>query len=167
MKKIVFDIQGIGKLIKDHLLSVPFYQRPFEWKKTHIEELFHDIHNSISNSDNEYFLGTVVLSEKNGSKELNIVDGQQRVTSIVIFLSAIRDLFYERKENKKGDKFQEKFISDLNTRSDENVAKLKLGQADRMFFQEYIVDKKTDRKPLKESHSRIITAKNIAKDQIK
>jgi uncharacterized protein with ParB-like and HNH nuclease domain len=166
MKKIEFEIQGIGKLIKDHLLAVPFYQRPFAWKKTNIDELFNDIHLCISNSDNEHFLGTVVLAEKENSKELEIVDGQQRITTIVIFLSAIRDLFYDRKEDRKGNAFQEKYISNYDTRSDENIAKLKLGQDDRTFFQEYIIDKK-ETKPLKESHERIIITKNIAKEQIK
>ncbi|MBI5750390.1 MAG: DUF262 domain-containing protein [Nitrospinae bacterium] len=166
MSNIKFDIQGIGKLIKDYSLSVPPYQREYKWEEIHIRELITDIHNSISTSDKEYFLGTVVLSEKQNTKELEIVDGQQRITTIVIFLSAVRDFFYDKHEQKKGNSFQEKFISNYNTRSDENVSKLKLGLTDRAFFQEYIIDKDETSKGSKESHKRIIKAKEIAKEQV-
>ncbi|MBI3585249.1 MAG: DUF262 domain-containing protein [Nitrospinae bacterium] len=166
MSNIKFDIQGIGKLIKDYSLSVPPYQREYKWEEIHIRELITDIHNSISTSDKEYFLGTVVLSEKQNTKELEIVDGQQRITTIVIFLSAVRDFFYDKHEQKKGNSFKEKFISNYNTRSDENVSKLKLGLTDRAFFQEYIIDKDETSKGSKESHKRIIKAKEIAKEQV-
>ncbi len=98
MSSIKFEIKGIGKLIKDHQLAVPIYQRPYAWEEKNIDDLFGDIHEAISNNENEYFLGTIVLSEKENSNELEIVDGQQRIASILIFLSAAKDYFENNRE---------------------------------------------------------------------
>lgn len=166
MSNIIFENKGIGKLIKDHQLAVPIYQRPYAWEDKHISDLFSDLHNAISGNENEYFLGTIVLSEKENSSELEIVDGQQRITSIVIFLSSIRDYFESNNQKRQADSIQNDFISGYDRQRDENLPKLKLGQLDNTFFRKYIVDKKTDEKQIKDSHRRITTTKKLSTEQI-
>lgn len=64
---------------------VPSYQRNFTWKRDHAEEFFEDI------SSGSIFLGTIVLDTKNEVRgSVDIVDGQQRITTIFIFLAACR-----------------------------------------------------------------------------
>lgn len=166
MSNIIFENKGIGKLIKDHQLAVPIYQRPYAWEDKNISDLFSDIHNAISSNENEYFLGTIVLSEKENSSELEIVDGQQRITSIVVFLSSIRDYFESNNKQKQASSIQNDFISGYDRQRDENLPKLKLGQLDNTFFRKYIVDKEIEEKQIKDSHRRIATTKKLSTEQI-
>lgn len=166
MSNIIFENKGIGKLIKDHQLSVPIYQRPYAWEDKHITDLFSDIHNAISGNEDEYFLGTIVLSEKENSNDLEIVDGQQRITSIIIFLSSIRDYFKLNNKQKQAESIQNDFISGYDRQKDENLPKLKLGQLDNTFFRKYIVEMETDEKQIKDSHLRIARNKKLSTKQI-
>src|SRR3972149_5968501 len=166
MSNIIFENKGIGKLIKDRQLAVPIYQRPYAWEEKNISDLFSDIHNAISSNEDEYFLGTIVLSKKENSSELEIVDGQQRITSIVIFLSSIRDYFESNNQQRQATSIQNDFISGYDRQRDENLPKLKLGQLDNAFFRKYIVGKEIEEKQTKDSHQRIATTKKLATEQI-
>lgn len=74
---------------------IPRYQRDFSWTKENIDELWSDLINSIEKDENgnliceEYFIGTLVLAGRDDSFEVEIVDGQQRLTVITMFISAI------------------------------------------------------------------------------
>ncbi len=166
MSNIIFENKGIGKLIKDHQLAVPTYQRPYAWEDKNISDLFSDIHNAISGNENEYFLGTIVLSEKENSSELEIVDGQQRITSIVIFLSSVRDFFNTHEQQRQASSIQTDFISGYDRQRDEYLPKLTLGKLDNTFFRKYIVDNESGEQQSKDSHRRIALTKNLSAQQI-
>ena len=73
-------------------LVIPIYQRPYSWTSFQIEDLFTDIKYLIDNNDSKHFMGLLVLtSNGNQSKSFDIIDGQQRITSISILLAVIRD----------------------------------------------------------------------------
>jgi len=72
---------------------IPEYQRPYSWISEQIDTLFNDIWDFTCNeggSDREgtYFLGSIV-SYENDKREQEIIDGQQRITSIFLLLRAI------------------------------------------------------------------------------
>lgn len=75
---------------------VPDYQRPYSWGEEEIVTLFNDlllftegdISKKNKNSNDTYFLGTVI-SFKNENGEQEIIDGQQRITSLFLLLRAI------------------------------------------------------------------------------
>ncbi len=69
-------------------IKIPDYQREFRWGEKQLEELYSDI-----NSGNCY-LGQIAVSHKNGTKMYSLVDGQQRITSIIIFLTVLFRQFY-------------------------------------------------------------------------
>lgn len=89
----------------DKTFTIPPYQRNYEWTTEQCEELFKDIENAYLRQKNHY-LGNVVyyFGEKNGAQytEVVLVDGQQRITTIVLLLCAIRD------SGKIQDEFQKK-----------------------------------------------------------
>lgn len=73
---------------------IPVYQRDYKWKTTHCEQLFNDIVQIIKNG-NPHFIGTFVYQETAGAdifRDLVIIDGQQRITSIILFVKALYDL---------------------------------------------------------------------------
>lgn len=72
---------------------IPEYQRPYSWTNEQIETLFRDIWEFTSNNggtenDGTYFLGSIV-SYENENGEQEIIDGQQRITSLFLLLRAI------------------------------------------------------------------------------
>lgn len=78
---------------------IPEYQRPYVWGKDQIAELLQDLSDAMNRDENtQYFLGSMVLqkrtSEKNNTKyvEYDVLDGQQRLTTLFLLMSVIRDL---------------------------------------------------------------------------
>lgn len=78
---------------------VPRFQREYSWGKEQVSELWHDIVSNIHYQEDgqyqydEYFIGALVLVGQETSSELMIVDGQQRLTTLTILLSALCDKF--------------------------------------------------------------------------
>jgi len=64
-------------------LKIPSYQRNYCWEDANIEALW----NSLVNSNGDIHLGNIILQEKNG--KFNIIDGQQRLTTLSLFAMAL------------------------------------------------------------------------------
>ena len=90
---IQFTSKKVGELLKEGNLRIPSYQRPYKWNRKHIRNLFYDLRDAMGKK--EYQIGSVILHENDG--HLDIVDGQQRLISISLFLHLLDDL-----ENYKG-----------------------------------------------------------------
>lgn len=77
--------------------QIPNYQRPYSWEDEHIEQLWDDIVTACQNNkedaaiDENYFLGSVILIPNQSS--FDVVDGQQRLTTLTILFCVIRDLY--------------------------------------------------------------------------
>ena len=69
-------------------LSVPDYQRGYSWEDDQRKDLIGDIAQIIT-QDHRHFTGTVVASQNNNSSVFDLVDGQQRITSLTIFMSCL------------------------------------------------------------------------------
>lgn len=83
---------------------VPRFQREYSWTKDEVSELWHDVINNLKIQDGriknlEYFIGSLVLIGEDKSPEMLIVDGQQRLTTITILLSALVETFKSVGEN--------------------------------------------------------------------
>jgi uncharacterized protein with ParB-like and HNH nuclease domain len=82
------DNSSVADLFNNDLFyEIPEFQRPFSWEKDQFEELIDDL--SEADSTKEYFLGTIVYYKSDGVRM--VVDGQQRLTSLMILLACLRD----------------------------------------------------------------------------
>ncbi len=84
-----------------YLFRIPSYQRPYAWTTEQASELLSDIITACGEAGNvadatPYFLGSIVLIKDPQSPEADVVDGQQRLTTLTILLSALRDLSENR-----------------------------------------------------------------------
>lgn len=101
-----------GLLSRNYHLVVPEYQRQYSWD----EEQWEDFWNDLTSLEDEetHFLGSIVVVEKDTSiDELDrwdIVDGQQRLTTISILLCAIREHYDKLDDKKAGDKISNKYL---------------------------------------------------------
>ena len=85
---IQFTSKKVGELLKEGNLRIPSYQRPYKWNRKHIRNLFYDLRDAMEKK--EYQVGSVILHDNNGY--LDIVDGQQRLISISLFLHLLEKL---------------------------------------------------------------------------
>ena len=77
----------------DALYQIPRYQRPYSWSDDQLEKLWEDLMEAY-HADQNYFLGSVITAKpEEKSSYLDVVDGQQRLTTLVIMLCVYRDLF--------------------------------------------------------------------------
>ena len=77
----------------DYAFRIPNYQRPYAWEVEQAEQLLADLVDFMDDKGDEpYFLGSIVLIKKPGSPEADVVDGQQRLTTLTILLAVVRDL---------------------------------------------------------------------------
>lgn len=74
---------------------IPVYQRNYDWKKIQCETLFKDIEALAGDIErNSHFLGTIVYVEGDSNatfRAFSVIDGQQRLTTIMLLLKAIVD----------------------------------------------------------------------------
>jgi hypothetical protein len=93
--------QPISKIFSnDYVFRIPGYQRPYAWTTEQARDLFDDISGFIqAHKKGEearvdemppYFLGSIVLVKPNELPNADVVDGQQRLTTLTLLLSAIR-----------------------------------------------------------------------------
>src|SRR5947209_11668168 len=81
---------GVGKLLQDNRFIVPNHQRDYSWTDHEVGQLLDDIEDAMERGFPEYFLGLMVFMHSEAQR-LTVLDGQQRLASVVIILSAIRD----------------------------------------------------------------------------
>ena len=90
--------------IKEKFL-IPEYQRPYAWTDEQVITLFDDLKEYTNNqNESSYFLGCIV-SFTNENKEQEIIDGQQRITTLLLLLRAIHKKLQKMSDSKEKENF--------------------------------------------------------------
>jgi hypothetical protein len=88
--------ETIKNLFLSASFSVPDYQRAYEWGSEEVGEFWTDLNEYVGDKDDGYFLGTVIFERRTRSSGMvEIVEGQQRLTTMFIFLIACRNRAFE------------------------------------------------------------------------
>ena len=158
LEEIKIDLIGLGEILKNNNLSVPIYQRSYAWKEQNVLDLLQDITTAIKEGATEYFLGSVVMSQKNKDRP-EVVDGQQRLATVTILLASVRDYFYEKHDETRAHNIEDEYLVKTDLGTLERIPKLQLNQADNDFFLNRILGLPNSEQksitPSKESHKRI------------
>lgn len=81
-----------GRVFSDeYAFEIPVYQRPYAWEVEQVRDLLNDLTQAMD-GDGVHFLGSIVLIKSPDSPQAKVVDGQQRLTTLTILLSVLRDL---------------------------------------------------------------------------
>ena len=145
MENTIHTLQNIFKI---SIFSIPQYQRAYAWEKdkqlpTYLDDLRQQAFATDRNQDKSYFLGTLLLHQVDplkNDKNIHVVDGQQRLTTSVIFIAAALN-FLEKNKEKIDDptiklkSLYRNFIFD----DDEEVHKFNTIQEDNAFFRSAIL----------------------------
>lgn len=109
--------------------AVPHYQRDYSWSHDHRLELWNDIYTAFTNNS-DYFLGSFVLNTENVDEtgNLEIVDGQQRLTTLSTLFAVIRDISNAYLDDPSVDAFKAINHIDPNNKKQAKKAYLKSNQ---------------------------------------
>jgi hypothetical protein len=148
------------------IFNIPEYQRAYAWSYLQLMDFMDDINNQkIGRS---YFLGTVLFEEKglDGNYELiDIVDGQQRLTTIIIFMSTLisrlRELSSSEEESEDIDLLYETYVKHRRQ------YKLRALEEDNDFFHSYILEDKNGKSFIRTpAQRRLYEAKEFFKNRL-
>lgn len=131
----------------DYLFMIPSVQRPYSWTTDQAGELLDDLldfikHHGITEENVErmpepYFLGSIVLV-KTEKPEAEVLDGQQRLTTLTILLSALRSYL----PSEYADEINELIVQKgSRIRKIEDTYRLQLRRKDNDFFRKYIQER--------------------------
>ena len=137
MSKLNVDQKTIKQLFEDKKSDflIPDYQRPYAWQETECQTLWDDIFSFAFpdddcdnfNSDEEYFLGPIVTFKNDNGKQ-EIIDGQQRLTTLMLLLRAFYAKYGSAKDANSisTKKMIEKCIWKTNEFEEPNMNELKI-----------------------------------------
>ena len=162
MSTVSFGAQllSLPNIFKNRFFTIPDYQRSYSWDKKQVEELLKDIDHLINDESTlRHYTGTLVLSQanENDHTEFQVVDGQQRLTTLVILMRMLKEyLPIEGKQETtnlylhRGEQGNERPVLRLNSDTYD-------------FFERVIIgDGNTDNEPTTlESHERLLDARKL------
>ena len=145
-------------------IKVPDYQRAYSWEEKEIEQFLLDIKEYIDKKGINYYIGHFLFEKKDNEKIGYIIDGQQRLTTIIIFLSSV---FEKIKKLNNGELSAE----ELNIYKSiiENNGEIKFSTVDydnKLFKERVIGIEKGIIKPETQSQSRILEAAKYFKKKL-
>lgn len=85
------EIKKLSELLKIENLTIPPYQRPYKWSEKNVIQLLEDYFEYVIVKNKKYRIGNIILH--NDNKKNNIVDGQQRLTTISLLLKKLDNDF--------------------------------------------------------------------------
>lgn len=136
-KKISGAEYPVAKIFSsDFDYAIPSYQRPYAWTEVQAGDLFSDLYDFfVKEKDDTYFLGSIVLIKDEGKPHAEVIDGQQRLTTLTILLAALTSYF-------SGDLRSdfENYLREPGRASQglKPKPRLTLRERDRKFFADYV-----------------------------
>lgn len=134
----------ISKLFdsKNRKFEIPSYQRSYSWEEKQILQFIED----LKNAENQYYLGHFLFSIKeNEENTLLIIDGQQRLTTCIIFFSCVKKILGLRQEDGENITLNLEDITDYYLRDiRKETQKFQTVYYDNNFFIDEIIDGRTD-----------------------
>ena len=139
--------------------EIPVYQRAYSWDKKNWDMFLEDIVEQL-NGDNNYFYGNILLETIKKDRNYEIIDGQQRLTTLTIFMRALLNVLNQRENEEilKDFDFDEK--EKIYIKNGGNI-KLRPVEYDRACFDAIIVDNKNKFEINTPSQKKILEAKEL------
>jgi hypothetical protein len=135
---ITADQHTVADVLGDGFLhEIPPYQRPYAWTPEHALQLFDDLREAMHSGEGEpYFLGSIVLIKPQGQNVGQVVDGQQRLTTLTILAAVLRDVATDKLEHDA--LAAAVYIEPNRFKAQVEAIRLRAHSEDRMFFKEAI-----------------------------
>jgi len=138
------NLTKLGSFLGNEKLYIPEYQRGYSWEETQLDDFWLDLEQIYEeNTHDEHFLGQVVIHKNKEDGKRYIIDGQQRISTTIIFLDILRTKFKEIADstnnndaNDDSEDINAKYIGRISESKREQY--LSMGGVDKEFFFEYV-----------------------------
>ena len=145
-KEIKAEGRSLAKIFNpDFEFNIPHYQRPYSWTTEHTSNLFNDLYDFYRDSQtDDYFLGSIVLIEEEGKRKVDVIDGQQRLTTLTILFACLAYQVGKIAKNKADYEYQDELLKvyilerGIKSQKIDPKPRLNIRQRDRNFFANYI-----------------------------
>lgn len=127
----------LSKVLTDsRVYEIPRYQRPYSWTEKNVQDLISDVYDAFEERQPEYFIGSIITIEKTKDTLFEVVDGQQRLTTLNLILAKLRDLIIDSAAKQE----VQKRILPVNVLTGESEKpRLIIRKQDQRFFTNYIL----------------------------
>ena len=159
-------IMGLDDLFNFQIsYRIPQFQRPYAWRVEQWDALWDDVR-AIANRINDprasegllpHFMGAIVLQDRNDevpfdeARRVLVVDGQQRLTTLQLFLKAMQNAFaFSLSDTGRAGQIDTLLLNDSNRTGNDNLNQTKIRQSnllDQSEFQEVIRNSMNDQRP--------------------
>lgn len=156
----------IGKILTEQICyEIPPYQRPYSWGKDNVQELLDDLWEAYSENDSEYFIGSLITIEQDRDRRYDVVDGQQRLTTLNIIFASLRD---QITDSAAQEELGKRILPRNVLTGEAETPRLVLRKKDQAFFRKYILESQPisdeSRSELEKPQRRLIeNLKNVEK----
>lgn len=167
----------INKMLLGNKIFVPNYQRAYSWEtptqendknsKTHTDVFYQDLLDCYKSYPNTHYYFGHFLFEEKGNNLFGVIDGQQRLTTIIIFLSALYSKLKSlRPLEKPLEEDEEVYYENMIKRRSQYI--FSTVNYDNQLFKDYVIDQtKKDKNSLEtESAKRIVKAFDYFTNQL-
>lgn len=169
------EYKSFGELFSEsNVFYTPKYQRDYSWESEQIDQFCSDIKNALaaleSGDISQHFFGGIVCAQEEGVGNRKIdnmlVDGQQRLSTIIIFFSVIKNILLSFEGDVQDLEFRDELLQDIHKylvfeervqRERVSHPRIRIGNADNNFFQAAIQGAELEK--TRDSHKLIWSAK--------
>ena len=113
---------------------IPPYQRPYSWTFEQVDDLWDDL---VENFETGHFLGSLVMSTAQELRPV-VIDGQQRLTTLMLLMSALRDECAARGMLKHAQRIDRRLVAD-DLADGDAYFKFKTGKANWPVFRDFVL----------------------------
>ncbi|QIK65622.1 DUF262 domain-containing protein [Nocardioides sp. HDW12B] len=139
-----FNHDQLGRVLTEHLVAVPRFQRSYAWDATNVEEYLNDLH-AARTQKRPYFMGTLVFAQPgHGSDRRQIVDGQQRLATTAIFFIAVRDMLLQYGKGETSKQTEQRYLRRYVLSEESDVVTLTLSPRDQDSYDALLEARSTD-----------------------
>ncbi|MGI0482073.1 DUF262 domain-containing protein [Geminocystis sp. CENA526] len=153
---------SLADIFKDFYI-VPDFQREYVWQKDQVQKLLEDLYEGLGFEEEninktEYFLGSIVVypDSNNDKQTFQLIDGQQRLTTIYLIFCSIRDLIQKLGDNSKAiENYLQGTVQNAETGEDIDKPRLSLqyDSSGQKIFSYYLLGKTIEKLLLESSPS--------------
>lgn len=132
------EMTPVGKYLSDErAIRVPEYQRSYAWTDDEVSQLWSDLMDSMQNQRPEYFIGPIVVKGTSGG-EAELIDGQQRLSTVLGIVSAIRRAFRRNGDSERADLLSAKYFGEKDFATLKNKDKFFMNEENGSVFRDFL-----------------------------
>jgi hypothetical protein len=126
-----------GILNEQICYRVPAYQRPYSWKRENVQQLLEDVWEAFEERSEEYFMGSLITIEIEKDTTYDVVDGQQRLTTLNLIFARLRDHIIDAPAKAS---LSNRILPRDELTGQTETPRLLLRRKDQQFFRRHVLD---------------------------